>query len=105
MRPALVALLAAVLPLGVYAHQGWSSPPAAKVVSQKAEPAAAPIVIADNAVEKKSGDVATTTTPDVPSKDPPLCASPAISVWNPAATGDGRVCQPTQWAEAKAGRG
>jgi hypothetical protein len=109
MRPAVIAFVAACLPLGAYAQLAWTPPAATKVETVAAPVAAIDKTVAPttagNTAAPKNGAVAA-NTPDVPSKEPPLCASPAVSAWNPAATGDGRICTPTQWAESKrSGRG
>jgi hypothetical protein len=101
MRPAFIAFIAACLPLGAYAHGGWT-PQVDAMQASRAEPVIA--LRTNDAAAEKSGKLAA-STPDVPSKDPPLCTSPAVSAWNPAATGDGRICKPTQWAGPKNWRG
>jgi hypothetical protein len=100
MRPALIALIACSLPLGAYAHRGATPPIGAIPASKAKAESLMAVVTAENTAVERSGAVAA-TTPDVPSKEPPLCASPALSTWNPAATGDGRICTPTQWADAQ----
>jgi hypothetical protein len=94
MRPAFIAFIAACLPLGAYAHRG-ATLPVHEMPDGGTPVSGTAIAIAEPF----------TATPDLPSADPPLCASPAVTAWNPAAAGDGRVCRPTQWAGVKPDRG
>jgi hypothetical protein len=84
-----------MLPLGAYAHPGqWSE--------MKAEKAAEPVSKAEinddsaKAAEPKRDFASNDRI--APAPKTPLCASPAVSAWNEAATGKGIICKPTMWA-------
>jgi len=97
MRPAIIAAIAVMLPLGAYAHPGhWG-----EVKAEKTEAVSASATKADEgaarSTTKSEKDVATNDR-IAPTPKTPLCASPAVSIWNEAATGKGIICKPTMWA-------
>ena len=109
MRPILIAFIAACLPLGAYAQLAWTPPPSAR----QTEPVATmppqsqtKDQVKDQAATAKAKDALAANNPDPSTEETPLCASPAVSAWNPASTGKGAICRPTQWAVVtSAGRG
>jgi hypothetical protein len=82
MRTVIIAFIAGSLPLLSYAHPN--------VPRERAETAK---------VETKS---LKTSEAEKPKQETPLCASPEISTWNPAAAG--WMCKPTLWAGADPGK-
>ncbi|HVY90520.1 MAG TPA: hypothetical protein VG942_16765 [Hyphomonadaceae bacterium] len=99
MRPVLIALIAAALPAFSYARPvppapvREPAPAAAQTEPSKTEPSK----LADNSVTAANQPAA---PPAQPKFDAPLCASPSVSIENPASTSNGLACKPVMWAGA-----
>lgn len=94
MRPVLIALIAAALPAFSYARP---VPPAPVREPAPATTQTEPSKLADNSVTAANQPAA---PPAQQKFDAPLCASPSVSIENPASTSNGLACKPVMWAGA-----
>jgi hypothetical protein len=90
MRPLFIALIAAALPAVSYARPAPPATPVRETAPAKAETA------------KPADASIAAVKPNLPPADQkfdaPLCASPSVSIENPAGTQNGLACKTVMWA-------